>query len=169
MGSACSSTGSPRIDKSQLPKGTIIDPGCLDQPDFGSVPSSAHLSKLFEQFAHVKKTFLNLEELTTLMKATRRMYESRKPEMSKKLNVPTYDKKFYSLVLYALDDDSSNTVEVNEWKRWITRGASMDTTKREKWASKDINNMRLDFFLRSVLDACGASVDTQEQPSFDSW
>ena len=95
------------------------------------------------------------------------MYEKNKPDVVKKLNAPTYDKKFYALVLFALDDDSSNTIEVNEWKRWITRGASMDAIKREKWSSKDINNLRLDFFLRSILDACGTPADTKM--SFDDW
>ena len=166
MGSACSNSNA-RTDKSQLPKGTVIDPGRLDQPEFGSLPSSAHLTKVFERFAVTNKSQLNLEELTNLMSSTRKMYEKNKPDMVKKLNAPTYDKTFYALVLFALDDDSSNTIEVNEWKRWITRGASMDAKKREAWASKDINNLRLDFFLRSILDACGTPADTKI--SFDTW
>tara|TARA_B100000780_G_scaffold202850_1_gene143921 strand:- start:41 stop:637 length:597 start_codon:yes stop_codon:yes gene_type:complete len=164
MGSACSTP----IDKSQLPKGVVIDPDRLDQPAFGSVPSSKHLDKVFTRFSKNKNSLV-LEELVLLMTTLRRMYTKNKPELVQQLNVPEFDDEFFKLVLFALDDDSSNTVEINEWKRWITRGASMEITKREEWATKDENNQRLDIFLRSVLDACGTSVDTTMAPSFDSW
>ena len=166
MGCSASSTNQ---DKSQLPRGTVIDPGRLDQPSFGSIPSSEHLTRVFERFALENKTHLNQKELSNLMMTLRRMYEQNKPELVQKLNVDPYDATFIELVMFALDDDSSNTIEVQEWKRWIVRGASMENSKREKWAGKDPNNSRLDIFLRSVLDACGTSVDSNTEPSFDTW
>ena len=60
-----------------------------------------------------------MEELVLLMTTLRRMYTKNKPELVQQLNVPEFDDEFFKLVLFALDDDSSNTVEINEWKRWI--------------------------------------------------
>jgi hypothetical protein len=157
------------VDNSQLPRGVVIDPDRLDQPSFGSVPSSEHLTKVFQRFARKSKTSIDYEELKLLMNKLREMYEQNKPDHANKLAVPPYDEEFFQLVLFALDDDSSKLIDLNEWKRWITRGASMDISKRENWAKKDENNQRLDLFLRSVLDACGTSVDDKLAPNFDTW
>ena len=170
MGSGCSTSSSTtmRKDNSQLPRGVTIDPTRLDQPNFGSIPSSEHLTRVFERFARKNKTCIDYDELAALMTKLRSMYEKNKPGLVKELNVEQYDEEFFKLVLFALDDDSSGTIDVAEWKRWIVRGASMENSKRERWAIKDVNNSRLDIFLRSVLDACGTSVDAST-PDFDTW
>ena len=132
----------------------------------------AALSRLFDKYAVGATGRITVQGLEKMMKELRRVYqEDRTSETTGNSPVPAFDAEFFELVMYALDDDEDKQIDREEWTRWILRGASMDKAKREKWANKDKDNLRLDLFLRSVIFSVGSSLDSDpnRQKSFDSW
>ena len=107
---------------------------------------------LFEYYSKFSNN-IDINELTLLMTELRFKYEKTHREnqlnRSERLQVDPYDREFIELVLYALDDDASGTIDMIEWKNWILKGAAMENKKREAWARKDANNSRLDLFLHA--------------------
>ena len=76
----------------------------------------------------------------------RRAYKKNKPRITTEVNVPAYDEKLMRLMLFALNDDSCGTITINEWKRWITRGASMESSRRESGHPKIVIVQDLVYF-----------------------
>ena len=182
MGGACSAGkagGGAKPHDHHLPAMTVVDPDrpnrfdSMDAETGGAVgagPSPEALDALFTKFARNTAGKLAQPQLEKLMSKLRRNYEQNKPALVKRLAVPAYDAPFYALVLFALDDDEDGVIEIDEWRRWILRGATMDRRKREQWASKDADNQRLDMLLRSVVDAVGSStLDSGGATNFDAW
>ena len=125
---------------------------------------------LFEQFASVSS---DSSELCLNSKNVGRMAvflrKKIKTSQSKRLikrerGIDAYDDDFFSLIIFALDDDKDGKVVFSEWFSWLSHGARMDESDRLAWVKKDPRNQFFDLFLRSVILYCSS-----DEGAFQEW
>ena len=78
--------------------------------------------------------------------------------------IDAYDDDFFSLIIFALDDDKDGKVVFSEWFSWLSTGARMNESDRIVWVRKDPRNSFFDLFLRSVMLFC-----TSDEGAFQEW
>ena len=139
----------------------------------GSVPENLDEDRcrdLFEQFASVSsdtnELCLNSKNVGRMAIHLRKKIETSGSNALKKKEkrIDAYDDDFFTLIIFALDDDKDGKVVFHEWFSWLSNGARMEESERLAWVRKDPRNVFFDLFLRSVMLFCNSN-----EGAFQEW